>query len=213
MTGPPLETLRGPIGATVPVSFSYAATDDVAVTRYQAFMRVNGGAWQTITLATPTAGTFTIAATPGASYQVAVRALDGSGSASAWSYSQLVRVALGQESWTGMKFTTGWLAASSTSASGGRECYTSTRNTQVTITFTGRQIAWYGVRAANRGQAWLWADGAYVGYVDAYASTAQWRSKIYGYRFASAGTHTLTIRNVATSGRPYIDVDAAAVVY
>ena len=62
--------------------------------------------------------------------------------------------------------------------------------------------------APNRGEARIKLDGANQGRIDTYSPTSQNRIVMWQTPPLEAGVHTVTIVNLATEGRPRIDVDA-----
>jgi len=64
-------------------------------------------------------------------------------------------------------------------------------------------------RAPNRGKVRILVDGVRIAIVDTYAPTKLHRTVVWTGRI-EAGTHTLSLVNVGTPGRPRIDVDALA---
>jgi len=80
------------------------------------------------------------------------------------------------------------------------------------MTFTrtyekGDHVAVVMALGPNRGRASIRIDGAWFMNVDTFASVNTNRVVVFQRRMP-AGTHTLTILNQATPGRPRIDVDA-----
>jgi len=65
-------------------------------------------------------------------------------------------------------------------------------------------------KAPGRGRAQVKLDGVVVATVDTYAATATHRSVVWTGSVTS-GPHTLTVVNLATTGRARIDVDAVLV--
>ena len=78
---------------------------------------------------------------------------------------------------------------------------------QVNTDRPGQTVALIMAKASNRGRAEIRVDGGSLAVVDTIASTPQNRVIVWQRVIPSPGAHTLTIRNLATSGRPRIDVD------
>jgi hypothetical protein len=67
--------------------------------------------------------------------------------------------------------------------------------------------------APNRGEARIKLDGVNQGRVDTYSPTRDNRIIMWQTPPLEAGTHTIEVINLATEGRPRIDVDAFLVTY
>lgn len=79
------------------------------------------------------------------------------------------------------------------------------------LSFTGSSVALVSTRAANRGIAEIWLDGAKVDTIDLYAASAQ-KARVVWAAPVAAGKHTLEVRvtgskRTASSGTR-VDVDA-----
>jgi len=129
-------------------------------------------------------------------------------------------------------FTSGWWEVSTgtygTETSGGSLDYATSGTSAVpnvsscTLTFTGTQVTWLGVRAFNRGIAAVYIDGALVQNVDCYTPGATaddfvWQAPLYTSTELPYGQHTIKIvytgtKNPAASGYFAVDVDAFEVV-
>jgi hypothetical protein len=80
------------------------------------------------------------------------------------------------------------------------------------VTFTGRNIAWIGTKATNRGQADIWLDNAYVGRIDLYSATDLPSTVLYSANVTTGQSHTLILQVVGTAGRPKVDIDGFAIL-
>ncbi|MDJ0961948.1 MAG: hypothetical protein QNJ88_14940 [Acidimicrobiia bacterium] len=77
----------------------------------------------------------------------------------------------------------------------------------------GQVVAVVMPMAPNRGQAKIKLDDVYQGRVDTYSPTRDNRIIVWQTAPLQAGTHTIDVINLATEGRPRIDVDAFLVTY
>jgi hypothetical protein len=198
--------------ATVPVRTSWTATDASGIARYDLWVSTDGAAYAEATLGSATTSSVTYALTQGHRYQFAVRALDGAGHWSDYSVGPVVTPGAVQDDSAAVAYTTGWSRSADAGYSGGTETTTGTQYASAQITVTGRGVAWVAPRAVNRGQAWIYVDGAYVGLVDTYAATTALQTVVFSRTWSAVGTHTVVVKAVATAGRPWIDVDAFAVL-
>ena len=110
--------------------------------------------------------------------------------------SRLVRY---RGTWSPVTSTTLWW--------GGSAKRSSTRGSTATLTFTGRSIAWVGLKGANRGKANVYINGTLKGTVNLYSATTQKKRVVWSWNFATAATRTITIKILGTSGRPRVDID------
>ncbi|MFV0459606.1 MAG: hypothetical protein ACK5MT_12650 [Actinomycetales bacterium] len=79
------------------------------------------------------------------------------------------------------------------------------------INASGYSIGLVAARGPLRGKAAIYLDGTHVAIIDTYAesninSTVVWRQAV------APGAHTLTVVNLATDGRPRLDVDAVTLL-
>jgi hypothetical protein len=193
----------------VPVDLSWGAGDDVGVMSYSAFIRPSGGAWETISLDASRRATRML--TPGTTYEVGVRAFDAAGNASDWRY-LTIPVSAHQETSSAVSFYGSWSYGSWSPAFGGAVEYTPSTSAWTDFTFTGSQVAWIGSKGTNRGEAYVWLDGAYIGRFDQYSSTTRARTIVLARDVDPTRQHLLQIQPVGTSSRPTIDVDAYVVL-
>ena len=90
----------------------------------------------------------------------------------------------------------GWSTASGGGASGGAAKVTSTAGDTVTVSFSGRRIAWVGRVCDACGKADVSLDGSFAARVDTYGYRGPNAAQVALYQatFPNAGPHTLTIR-------------------
>jgi hypothetical protein len=95
---------------------------------------------------------------------------------------------------------------------GGETAWTTKRGSRMWFTATvyeGQVIALVMPLAQNRGEARIKLDGVNQGRVDTYvAGPTQHRTIVWQTPPLSAGSHTIEVINLATRGRPRIDIDA-----
>ena len=101
---------------------------------------------------------------------------------------------------------------SGSSYSGGKAKETQTTNARGRISTTARSIAWVGRKGPGRGLAEVWVDGKLAATIDLGATTVGPRSVLYAKSWSSAGSHTVLVKALGTSGRPLVEVDAFLVV-
>ena len=190
---------------------SFSATDSSGVASTLVDVQVDGGTWTALTLAAATTTSFTYDLAPGHTYRFSASAYDTKGNWSGWVTAPAFTVGTYNENYA--SYSAGWSALTWASSVNGAFEATATANASASFTFTGRGVAWVANKDTNRGQAWVYIDGVYQGLWDLYGATAKPRSVVLTQTWATNGTHTVKIVNVATSGRPTIDLDAMVVSY
>ena len=110
-----------------------------------------------------------------------------------------------------LRYSGRWDIASHGGSDGGKVHYSTTRGAKVSLTFSGRTIAWYGPTGPTRGKARVLIDGTAVATVDLRSSTFHAHELLWSKRFASTGKHTLTIVVLGTPGRPNVSIDSFVV--
>jgi hypothetical protein len=145
---------------------------------------------------------------PGHTYRFRIRAVDAAGNVGAWAYGATFKLSGVQQSSSAVHYHGTW--ATSTSATtwwGGTARASSAKGATASYTFTGRSIAWVGLKAATRGKAAVYINGVYKATVDLASATTKKQVVIWSGRWSSSATRTITIKVLGTSGRPRVDVD------
>ncbi len=121
------------------------------------------------------------------------------------------RHASGNSADPGMLTYTGtWRTTSCACASWGAMRNTSAKNASLTFTRSydrDDHVALVMAKGPGRGKAAVYVDGIKVATVDTFANANVNRVIVFD-RWMSAGTHTVKVVNLATSGHPRIDLDA-----
>ena len=146
-----------------------------------------------------------MAAVPGRDYRYRSRAFDKLGRASAWLTGPTVTTSVAQESAGG--YTGTWVTAGHPDYLGGKARASETRGSQVTFTFDGPSVGLVGPTGPTRGKAEVYLDGKLLITIDTYSSSFRAR-RVLQTIFTSDGSHTVTVRVPATSGRPWFAIDA-----
>lgn len=198
--------------SAVPVNLSWSAADASGVSGYELQQSVNDGAYAGVKLPTATATSKSLSLPPGNAYQYRVRATDGAGNTSDWSYGPRFVVDARQETDAAISYGGAWTPQGVTSAYGGALQYATAAGAKATFGFTGLDVAWVAPKGPDRGKAEVWVDGVKVKTVDLYASAAQPRKAVYTQSWGVPGSHTLEVRVLGTkrasSSGTRADVDA-----
>ncbi len=189
-----------------PVRLSWTATDNrnAADLSFRVQRSCAGGTWRSLAdTAEMTAVRWT---RRGRSCRFRVQAVDGAGNASDWAESRAVTARVVQEDRTGITHPD-WRLASSPDFDGGHVRYSKVAGQALRYSFTGRNVAWIGVRGPLRGEAAVFIDGNKVATVSLHASSPQFRQVLFTRNWAVVGNHRITIRVSGTAGHPRVDVD------
>ncbi len=211
----PVESLvdNSTLGTTnVPVKLTWSATDNTdgsGIASYQLQQSTNGGAYSDVSLPSSTATSHTPNLAPGSTYQFRVAAKDGAGNVSAWAEGSSFKVNASQESDTAITYSGSWTNYSYTGLYGGYAKYAGSNGPVAKLSFTGSSVAWVATKASNRGQAYVYVDGVYEKTVETYAANVVARQVVFQKDgLDPSKTHTIEVKVLGTSGRPYVDVDA-----
>ena len=143
----------------------------------------------------------------GHAYRFRVRAFDGAGNVGKWAYTPTSRIAAVSQSNKAVRYAGSWSTSTSTVWWGGTARKSSRAGSTARYTFTGRSIAWVGLKGADRGRARVYVNGVFKATVDLYSATTLPRQVVWSVNYASSATRTLTIKVLGTLGRPRVDVD------
>ncbi|HET9730438.1 MAG TPA: fibronectin type III domain-containing protein, partial [Acidimicrobiia bacterium] len=219
-TGPAVTTVNhyitgnSKVGSSVSMTIKWAADTTNGISGYSVWSQANGGTWvdNSASLASTTSNSLTYTLNPGNTYKFAVAAEDGAGNWGDFTYTDAITPKVFDDTSVSYSTSTGWARKAWSSAYGGYEVTTATAGAVAKFKFNGSAVAWVAPKAYNRGRAYVYVDGVYVKTVDLYAASTSARLAVYSrYNMDPSVTHTITIKVIATSGRPYVDVDAFVV--
>ena len=103
-----------------------------------------------------------------------------------------------------------WAKVQAVAASGDALRSTTQAGAKVTVSQAfqqGQRVALVMPKGPQRGAVAVYVDGVHRATVDTYAASVADRSIVWTGRM-QAGKHTVTVENLATAGRPRVDVDA-----
>jgi flagellin-like hook-associated protein FlgL len=200
------------VGSTTSLKASWpAATDTITgVGSYRVWVSKDGAPYTFV--GTTAARSATIAAYPFHNYRFKVYAIDRAGNFSASIYSPLVRPTTYQNTSTAIVYRGTWATVTSPLYLGGSARYTGGASASASLRFTGRSVGWVATLGPTRGYARVYIDGKLISTVNLHSATGIFRRVAFTKTWTVAGTHTIRIVNLATSGHPRADVDAIMVL-
>jgi hypothetical protein len=197
------------VGSATPWTIGWTGKDTggSGVARYELARSLNGGGWTTVDVDVPSAAA-AVTVIPGSTYRFRVRAVDHAGNIGGWSYGATFRVSAVQQSSTSVHYRGTWSTSTSTSTWwGGSARSSSSKGATASLTFSGRSLAWVGLKAANRGRAYVYVNGVLKATVDLRSTTTLTKRAVWSVMYSTSATRTVMVKVVGTSGRPRIDVD------
>jgi D-alanyl-D-alanine carboxypeptidase len=197
----------------VPLSITWSSDDQADVSSYTLQQSVNGGSWQTLTLASLTDTSVTLMSLPGQNYSYRVLATDTDGGQSNWALGGTVALDMVAEKDDALSYSGDWIAGHPRSAFGHHLRYTQEAGASVSYTFSGSSIAWVAQEGPRRGEAQVYVDDSLVATVDTYNPTRQPRSVAFSQAWNEVGVHTIIIVNQGTANRPRVDLDGFIVTH
>jgi GH25 family lysozyme M1 (1,4-beta-N-acetylmuramidase) len=206
----PLTRLFAPTSfgsGSTPGRTGWGGSDSSGISRYALQYQVNGGAWNTPSLSSPTVTSYAQQLAFNAIYRFRVRATDGAGNTSGWAYGPAFKTSFTQQNSSSVHYGYGWSTLLTSAASGGSLATTKTAGSWATFTFTGSGISWVAYKGPNRGSAQVWIDGVLAATVSMYSTTYKAKQIVFAKAWGVNGTHTIEVVNLATAGHPRIDID------
>lgn len=197
----------------LPVRLAWTGSDAFSgVDRYELRQQTDGGAWAAPVSMGAVTATYRYLR-HGHTYRFGVRAIDRAGNVSVWKYGSTFRLDGYSESSAANRYAGTWTLSSSATAYWGGKAKSSSRvGAQLSRSFTGRTIAWLGLRGPTRGKARVYINGTLVATVDLYASTNQPQRIVFTRTWSTSATRSIVVRVVGTAGRPRVDIDGLFVI-
>ena len=199
-----------PLGSIVsgkaPVRLSWTGTDvGSGVDHYLLRQQTDGGSWSAPWTVATTFLTRMLA--PGHAYRFGVQAVDQAGNTGTWAYGGTFKLTPVSQSSSAVRYHGTWANSTLTTWWGGSAKVSSTAGSTASYTFTGRSIAWVGLKGATRGKARVYVDGVLKATVDLYSATTLRQQIVWAANYSTSATRTVTIKVLGTAGRPRVDVD------
>jgi Bacterial Ig domain len=191
--------------STVKVNLKWSGSDaGTGIASYQLQISVDGGAYATVGLASPTTTSINRTLTTGRTYRHRVRATDRQGNVSAWMYGPTIKPGRYQNTSSSVGYAGSWTTLSNTSALGGSHRWATSTGARSWITKGVRDFAWVTTRTTTSGSAQVWIDGVLAATINTRSTTTSYRQLMFARRFPSLGTHRIEIRPIG-GGRVYLD--------
>lgn len=205
VTAPTTALRKGRSTTAVPVTVRW--TGSGTITSYTLERSVNGGAFQPVSLASPTSTSFNDTLTPGSTYQYRASASNGSITGTPQTGAP-VQVAIIDHNSPSVAYTGAWSSGTDTR-------FSSTAGATAKVTFNGGvAVGWVSQKASTRGTADVTVDGAFAETVNLAAGVPSGKTKknqvVSIQPLTGAGpTHTMTIK-VDLNKR--VDIDAFVIL-
>ena len=198
----------------IPLRLTWSGSDagGSGIARYELARSTDGGASWSVVSTTITAPSTNVTTNPTGNRRYRVRAVDVSGNVGAWVTGAVVKPRLTQQTAGAITYSGAWSSAFDSGF-----CYGSVRRAETggsfaKYTFTGRSIGFMTTLGPTRGKVKIKVDGTLVATIDTYASSFHKRRIVWQRTWPSAGTHTVKVIVVGTSGRRRVDLDAFVLV-
>jgi hypothetical protein len=207
VTGPAEAFFAQTVGSTTTrarISWSGSDPGGTGIASYQLQLSVNGGAFATMALASPTSTTFDRTLTDGASYRFRLRATDRQGNVAAYVNGPTFTPGRLDSSSSSVVYTGAWVTTTTSSALGGSYRYASSLSARASLTRSVRDFAWVATKTSAGGSAQVWIDGAFAATVNLHSTATSYRQLVFQRHFPTLGTHTIEIRPIG-GGRIYLD--------
>jgi beta-N-acetylhexosaminidase len=207
----PRSTLYSPAtlgSTTAPVRTVWSASDPCSVSSYTLERQIGAAGWVRQALATPTATSVRQSLGVGSTYRFAVKAADGAGNSTGWSFGPALVPLVRESSSTVVRFSGWWRTVTGVGYSGGSTRYATAAGAWASYTFTGTGIGWVAAVGPTRGSARVYIDGRYMATVNLHSTTTSLRRIMFATNWPHQGTHTIRIVVLGTAGHARVDVDS-----
>jgi len=195
------------LGGLVPIRAAWTGSDvGSGIDHYLLWLSKDGGGWTSLSTSL-TSSSYLSRLASGHTYRFAVRPVDRAGNVGAVRAGSTFRLTAIQQTTSAVHYRGTWATSTSTMWWGGTAKSSSTKGSTATYTYTGKSIAWVGLKGYNRGKAQVYVNGVLKATVDLYSGTTLRQRIIWSANYTTSATRTITIKVLGTSGRPRVDVD------
>jgi hypothetical protein len=195
------------VAGAVPVRISFSGADaGSGIDHFVLYQSTDGRALAAVA-AHLTTSSMTRNLMAGHAYRFAVQAVDHAGNVSGLAVGSTLRLISISQSAAAVRYRGTWATSTSPIWRGGTARYSATEGAIASYKFTGRSIAWLGLKAANRGRARVYVNGVLKATIDLGSPTTLRQRIVWSAYYATSGTRTVTIKVLGTPGRRRVDVD------
>lgn len=204
---PPVSTY---VSNTATFGLNWSGSDSVSgIDSYALQVKQNqGGVWQTLLLDTTATSTL-YTGTPGNTYYFKLTARDKAGNMKTITKQTVLPYDCADPS---VVYTGSWTLSNLAGRFLNTIHKTTAAGDTALLTFTGKQVALIADKSSQGSNIEIRIDGGSPTYKSLYSASFKKRQVIYASPTLSYASHTITIRNLATSGRPEANVDGIGVL-
>jgi hypothetical protein len=197
------------VGGRILMYFPWTSTDaGSGVADHDVALQTDGGAWTSIDTTFPTATHLARFMEPLHTYRLKVRATDKAANTSAWVYTETFRVSRFNEHNAATTYHGTWTTFRNPGYWDGGMAYSSEAGATVSITFTGRAIAWVSQIGPSQGVAAVDVDGERLTTVDAYDPYRHPKAVVWSASWTTVATRTIKITVLGSQPSPWVYHDA-----
>jgi hypothetical protein len=104
-------------------------------------------------------------------------------------------------------YSSGWSRIGSSKSSDDTVMSATRAGKTASYSFSGSGVALVSTRGPKMGKAEVWVDGSLAATIDLKRDSNAYRQIVWHASWATAGSHTVVVKVLGTSGRPRVDVD------
>ena len=195
--------------STTKARVSWTTTDTESGVASNALqVSVDGAAYTSVALATPSATSAERTLSTGHTYRFRVRAADGEGNLSPYRYGPTLTPVRSSQDNSHVAYVGWWGSKKASGALGGSTRYATLSTKSATFVFTGSDVGLLATRYTSSGKAQVLVDGVLVRTVDLDRASTAYRQLVFAAHLAP-GVHSVQVRPVG-DGR--VDIDGFVVL-
>ena len=195
----------------IPVEVLWTSPPEGSVTAYRLQRRVDGGAWNNVSLADPTKPRGVLTLDPWRVYSFRVAATDSAGRLGAWSAESVIRARQALQTEENADYSGTWTRKGALSLLEGATRVGSEAGASAQFKVSQRGIAWVSTQGPGRGRAAVYVDGVRVATVNLSAATVRYRRVVWTRSWPDGGERTVKIV-ILDPGSHGVDIDGLIVV-
>ncbi|HEX4491802.1 MAG TPA: fibronectin type III domain-containing protein, partial [Acidimicrobiia bacterium] len=184
-----------------------AASDPTGICKYDLRESIAGGAFNEVTLPSPTSRSVSLSLKPETEYSFELNVTNCAGQSSGWGVEPSFASLPWQESSPKLKYSGAWSTRSKASAYGGAVKYATNAGASATEKFFASSVTWVSATGPTMGKATVYVDGVAAKTVNLYSGTAHAGQMVWKQGWSTQGQHTIKIVVLGTKGHAEVDVD------